>query len=148
MIHIPPDKYISGTLQVGTIFKLCAPELIDTDIPHYFIIVAIDDDDIHMVVCTTQKDKKEEYFRRMKFDPSGLVHIEKDSNNGLTEYSSYVDCNQNHSITKETLIQKKEDGILEWIGGISYNHYGQIRTGIINSTINFLPKDLLVHPED
>jgi len=147
MIHIPSDKYIKSTLQVGTIFKLCAPELIDTDIPHYFIIVAIDDDDIHMVVCTRQKDKREEYFRLMRFDLSGLVRIEPNSENGLTE-ESYVDCNQNHSTTKKALIQKKEDGLLKWIGEISYNQYDQIRTGIINSTINFLPKDLLVHPED
>jgi hypothetical protein len=83
----------------------------------------------------------------MKFNLSGLVYIKPDGNNGLTK-DSFVDCNQNHSTTKNELIQKIDEGTLECTGKLSHNHYDQIRIGIIDSTINFLPKDLLVHPED
>jgi hypothetical protein len=68
MIAIPSVFFVNTTLKIGSIYKLTAPELIDTTIPHYFVVVAIDEDDNHLVLCTTQKDKKEEYFQKAGYD--------------------------------------------------------------------------------
>lgn len=38
-----PDFVVKATLSVGVVFKIRAPELINTDIPHYFIVVGIED---------------------------------------------------------------------------------------------------------
>ena len=84
-----------------------APEIIKTNIPHYFVIVAIDEDDIHSVLCTTKREKKEEYFRNAKLDLIGLVYIKNDTNNGLSE-ESWVNCNDTYPISREDLVRKKK----------------------------------------
>jgi hypothetical protein len=146
MIYIPPDKFIEGTLRIGTVYKFEAPELIETNVPHYFVVVAIDEEEIHMVKGTSQKETKQNYFERMGLDFGGLVCIKPDSRNGF-KLDTYFDCNDNFPVTKEDLIKKANNG-LSCEGIISYNHYDQLRIGIKNSHKNDLPKDLLVHPED
>jgi len=147
MIAISSETYIDATLKIGSVYKLRAPEIIETNIPHYFVVVAIDEDDIHLVLCTTQKEKKEEYFMNAKLDLIGLVYIKDDITNGLTE-ETWVNCNDSYILLREDLIRKKEEGVLTWVGVVSYNHYNQLRTGIIKSYINDIPDELLVHPED
>lgn len=146
MIHIPADKFIDGTLKIGTVYKFEAPELIETDVPHYFIVVAIDDEEIHMVKGTSKKDTKENYFNRMGLDLAGLVCIKPDGRNGF-KTETFFDCNDNFPLSKDKLIQKTKDG-LSCEGIISYNHYEQIRAGIRDSNKNDLPDDLLIHPDD
>jgi hypothetical protein len=147
MIAIPSQTYIDSTLRIGSVYKLSAPEHIDTTIPHYFVVVAIDEDDNHLVLCTTQREKKEEYFKNAGYDLTSLVYIRNDTDNGLTE-ETWVNCNDTYPISRADLIRKRDEGILIWVGQISYNHYDQLRTGIKSSYINDLPHELLIHPED
>lgn len=147
MVNLPPELVLAKTLAIGSIYKLVAPELINTSIPHYFIVVSILDDDNYMVLSTTKGDKKEKLFNSRGFDLEGLVFIRPDAKNNLPT-NSFIDCNYNFEITKQELIEKLRLGKLKFIGNISYNHYDQIRTGIINSHINDLPSELLIHPED
>lgn len=147
MVDLPPDFVIDSTLCVGTIYRLVAPELISTKIPHYFIVVAIDGLDNYLVLCTSQGENKESYFLRNKLEFSGLIYIKPDSENGLTA-KTYVNCNDNYYINKPTLINKLQKGLLTHVGNISLNHYLQIKDGIINSYTNDLPHDLLIHPEE
>lgn len=89
MVHFPPELIISSTLCVGVVYKFSAPELIDTTIPHYFIVVAIDDNDNYLVLCTTQLNQKLNYFQRMGYDPNTLAYLTPTSENGLTD-DTYV----------------------------------------------------------
>ncbi len=146
MVDLPPDYVIESTLKIGTVYKFTAPELIETEIPHYFIIIAIDGDNNYLVLCTTNKEGKEEYFINAGLDFTGLVYIKPDENNGLKDYT-YVNCNDYHIISKSSLIFKFSEGILDYIGYISLNHYSQIRKGIKQSYISDLPHYLLKHPE-
>lgn len=147
MVDLPPQYVISSTLFVGTIYKFVAPELINTCIPHHFVVVGIDDSDNYLVLCTSQKVHKEAYFLRKNLDFTGLVHIKPDSSNGLTT-ETYVNCNDYFPISKSSLIKKTKEGKLSYTGTLSLNHFTQIKTGIINSHTNDLPHDLLVHPEE
>ena len=147
MVELPSEFVIKNTLFVGTVYKLEAPELIGTKQPHYFIVVAIDGTDNFLVLCTTQFAKKKEHFDHCNLDYSGLVPIKPDSSNGLTD-ERWVNCNDYYPITKSTLVNKLENGILNYTGKISLNHYLQIKTGILESHINDLPEYLLIHPED
>ena len=147
MVHLPPDFVISSTLSVGTIYKFVAPELINTSIPHYFIVVAIDGSDNYLVLCTSQKENKEAYFKSRNLALSGLVFIKPDLSNGLTT-ETFVNCNAYYPISCSSLISKVRGGSLSYTGAISLNHYTQIKTGIINSHTNDLPHELLVHPAE
>lgn len=142
MVNISPELYVNGTLEIGSIYKLKAPELITTDIPHYFIVVATDHPEIYMVLCTSQKINKEKHFEWNDLDLTGLVYIKPDSSNCLT-LDSYINCNDYHTITKKKLINKKATGELEYIGKINLNYYTQIKKGIIESHTNDLPEYLL-----
>ena len=75
MIQLPPNFVIESTLTVGAIYKFVAPELINTKIPHHFIVVAIDGLDIYLVLCTSQGENKESYFLRNNLDLSELIYI-------------------------------------------------------------------------
>ncbi len=116
MVDVPAELVLASTLCIGTIYKFSAPELIDINIPHYFIVVAIEDDNNYMVVCTTQLDNKIKYFDNLGLDFNGLVYIKPDNTNGLTK-DSYVNCNQYHTITRQELIIKIESEVFECTGG-------------------------------
>jgi hypothetical protein len=147
MIVFSPEDYINATLKVGVVYKFDASDIIGTDVPHYFVVVAIDEDDNYLVVSTTQREKKEEYFKNAGLDLSTLVYVKNDTYNGLTE-NSYINCNDKYHISRDRLIQKRAQGVLSCMGEISYNHYEQIRSGIKSSKLNDLPEELLIHPID
>lgn len=138
---------IDSTLSIGVIYKFEAPDLIDTDIPHFFIVVAVDAPDNYLVLCTTQLENKTKYFDKRKLDYSSLVYIKPDSLNKFKK-DTYVNCNDYYTITTPVLKNKLESGSLSYIGNISLNHYLQIKNGIIQSPINDLPEYLLIHPEE
>lgn len=148
MVALPPEYVISTTLSVGAIYKFEAREFLSTNIPHHFIVVAIDGNDNFLLVCTSQQEKKEEYFDRKKIDYKCLVWIKPDSENGLTK-DSFVNCtNTPFLLTKEDLVRKCKEGVLTYTGMVSYNHYDQIRTGIMASYENDLPEEILKHECD
>lgn len=147
MVTFPPDAVITTTLSVGTIYKIVAPELITTSIPHYFIVVAIDGIDNFLVLCTTNKDGQEKHFKYKNLDLTGLVYIRPDDCNGLTA-DTYVNCNEYYIVHRSVLVEKVRKGELEPRGGLSLIHYDQIRTGIKTSKTSDIPHSLLIHPND
>ncbi|MFW5804029.1 MAG: hypothetical protein ACOCWG_02240 [bacterium] len=146
-MELPTEFIIDNTLTVGTIYKIVADELIGTDVPHYFIIVAIDGTDNYLTLCTSQKERIENHFKNKKLNLDGLVYIKPDKANGL-KIDTYVNCNDYYLLSKDKLVSKLESRNLQYIGQLSLNHYAQIKTGIINSYINDIPHFLLVHPEE
>lgn len=147
MVLLPSKFIIDSTLSVGTIFRLEAPELIDTPVPHYFIVVGKDEDENFMVICTSQGEKKEQYFKRNNLDFSGLVYINPDSTNNFT-VDTYVNCNDYFPMSNMTLTSKLDDGKMQLTGNVSLNHYLQIKNGIIESDTNDLPEYVLNHPDE
>ncbi len=147
MPSLTSEEYIQSHLNIGSVFLITAPELINTDLPHYFIVVAYDSEEVHFVECTTNRARLEDLFESKGFDFSGLIHMPPNRGNGLPQ-NSYVNCNDNYTISIDSLVEKRESNDLRWIGEISYNHYDQIRYGINDSNINDLPKSFLIHPND
>lgn len=147
MNGLSAEDQISYSLTPRAVYKMTAPELIQTDVWHYFIIVAIDESDIYMVMCTTQVDNKIRFFDIKGIDHSTLVHLNPTNENGL-EVDSYVDCNEKHQITSNSLVNKLENSQLQYKGKISWVHFLQIRQAIIDSYINDLPEFLLPHPDE
>ena len=146
MSLIPSRIVIEATLKVGVVYKFDAPELIDTKIPHYFIVVAIENDDNYMVLCTTQLDAKLAYFKKKGYDPNTLALILPTSTNGLTD-KTYVNCNDYHTISKDELIKKVEFNKFEPAGNLSKAEYEKIKFAIDLSYVNDLPLFLLKYPD-
>jgi hypothetical protein len=146
MVDLSPEYVIESTLSVGTIYKFTAPELIETTIPHYFIVVAMEDTDNYLVLCTTKKDKKIEHFEKNMLDFTCLVYIKPDNDNNLTS-DTYVNCYDYYTISKSSLIEKVKSNSFECTGKISLDHFTQIKNGIISNKVNDLPDYLLVYPE-
>lgn len=147
MVYIPPEFVINSTLSVGAVYKFSAPELINTTIPHYFIVVGIDCNDNYLVLCTTQLDKKLNYFQKKGLDPKTLAYLLPSNENGLTD-DTYVNCNDYHYISKESLINKVRSSMLSVSGKITKPEYDDICTAIDLSHTNDLPAYLLVYSED
>lgn len=141
-----PAKYIiNSTLKVGVVYKLVAPELITTDVPHYFVVVAINDDNNYMLLSTTQYEKKIEHLSRRQFDLDTLVQLVPSENNGF-ECDSYFNCNDYYSICKNSLEKKVLDKQLEIKGNVTREEYLLLVDGIKLSYINDMPKFLLQYP--
>lgn len=144
MIYISPEYVISSTLSIGAVYKLTAPELISTTIPHYFIVVAIENDDNYLVLCTTQLNSKLNYFQRNGLDLNTLVYLVPSTDNGLTN-NTYVNCNDYYHISKSSLISKVQSDILSVTGKVSEDEYNLIASAIKLSHTNDLPDYLLIY---
>ena len=142
-----PEFTITTTLKVGVVYKLTAPELIETNIPHYFIVVAIEEDDNYLCMCTSQEGSTINYFYKSGKDLDTLANIEPSSTNGLTK-RTYVDCNRYFILTKTELVDKCEKGRLKLAGDLDIEEYELIRYSIRQSKVNDIPKFLLVHPDE
>ncbi|MBS4059650.1 MAG: hypothetical protein KG029_04570 [Bacteroidetes bacterium] len=142
MMDFPAEFVINSTLKLGVIYKIVAPEFINIEIPHYYIVVAIEDEHNYLCVCTTQLDKKINYFENSGLHLDSLVYIEPNGSNGLTN-DTYVDCNQYFSATKRKLYEKVGQGVLNVTGNLSEEEYNRLLDGIYKSDINDIPKKLL-----
>lgn len=147
LMPIQPKIVIEVTLKVGVVYKFDAPELINTDIPHYFIVVGIENDNNYMVLCTTQLDAKLAYFTNKRYDPNTLAFILPTTSNGL-KVKTYVNCNDYHTISKSELIKKVELNKFQLIGNLSKEEYEKIKFAIDLSYVNDIPTFLLQYPED
>lgn len=142
MVQIPSKFVISSTLKVGAIYKMVAPEFINTEIPHFFVVVAINEDDNFMLVSTTQLDKRITYFNKVGHNLNSLAYIEPTETNGLTK-NSYFDCNQYYTITKDKLEQKVTKDFLKPKGHLNQEEYQKLITSIHTSKTNDIPRFLL-----
>ena len=100
-MEISPSIIISSTLRPGCVYKMIAPELIETEVPHYFVVVACHEDNNYMLMSTTQIMSKYNYYKG-KEDMDTIANILPTASNGLTK-SSFFDCNQHYEITKSQL---------------------------------------------
>lgn len=145
-IVFPPDFVINSTLKIGVVYKFEASELIETEIPHYFIIIAIDGDDNFLAMCTTQLESQSAYIRRKGYDAGTLTYIQPNKENGLKE-DSYVNCNNYFNLTKAQLIEKVTSKKFELTGNLSDVEYAKIVNSITLSTVNDIPHFLLEYPK-
>lgn len=141
------DKRVVATLKVGAIYKMKAPELINTDKSHYFIVTAINEDDNYIIVTTTQLDKKIEYFRKRELDFETLAYLSPTSENGFT-VDTYVNCNDYFIINTAVLFRKESEGELFYSGRLCREEYERIASAINASRINDIPRFLLEYTED
>lgn len=145
-MDISADFVILSTLKVGVIYRLEAPELIETTEPHYFVVVAISDSDNYLLMSTTQLDNKIAYLRKRGYDLDTLRMITPNRNNGLKK-ASYFNCNEYHTISKNKLVEKVKQGKLKLIGNFSKEEYDDIVISINKSDVNDIPKHLLKYEE-
>ncbi len=146
-MNLPPQFVLDSTLGIGVIYKLNAPELITTDAPHHFIVVAIDGTDNYLVLCTTQRDKKIEYLTKRGYDLNTLAYVSPNNDNGLTS-DTYINCNDYHTITRDSLLQKIGENQLTLTGRLSQVEYSNVRNSINLSRVNDLPTSILIHPTE
>lgn len=139
---LPPDFVISSTLKVGVVYKIIAPELITTEEPHYFVVVAMSDSDNYMLLSTTQLSNKIDYLTKRGYDLDTLAHLQPNTDNGLTA-DSYFNCNDSYTITKGQLIEKVKQGNLSISGNITFEEYNKLLYSINLSEVNDIPKFLL-----
>ncbi len=141
-MQFPPEFVLSKSLKVGVVYKMKAPELIETSIWHYFVVVAQCDDDSYLIVSTTQLENRMEYLNKRGYDLDTLAYISPNSDNGLTK-DSYFDCNSYHTLSKDNLISKIEESELCIEGQFSEEEYSKIIDAIKLSTVNDIPRFLL-----
>ena len=148
MIYIPPDFCCDFYFRVGAVLKFSAKDIINTTVPHYFIIVGLTEEEIFMLLCTTNKERVQRVIDKHGFLLSTLVCISKKDCDFLTEDESWINCNDSYILSKEKLVEKIDSGALSYEGDISYNHYDQLRTGIKDSIVNDIAEEFLIHPQD
>lgn len=138
----PSELVIKATLKVGVVYKIVAPEFISTDVPHYFVVVAICEDDNYLLLSTTQLDKKIDYLNKRGIDLNTLAYIQPNKGNGLTD-KSYFNCNDYHVISRSKLVAKVDEGKLHPKGNINAEEYEKLVDAIKISDLNDIPHSLL-----
>jgi len=137
-----PESIIELSLKVGVVYKIAFPEKIETNIPHYFIVIAITDDNNYLIVSTTQLQNKIDHIRKRGYHPDTLAYIPPNSENGLKQ-DSYFNCNEYVKAKKNELINKVQTNELEIVGHFSEEDYDKIVSAIRLSRVNNIPKFLL-----
>ncbi|WP_313261889.1 hypothetical protein [Sphingobacterium sp.] len=141
-MEIPASFVLDSSLEVGRVYYIKAPELIQTDEPHYFIVIGILEDNSYLLVSTTQLDKKIAWVRNRKIPDDTICYIEPSSENELKK-DSYLNCNSYHEVKNQFLIQKIESGELVTKGIISDTDFEKIRNSIKQSPLFDIPIELI-----
>ena len=133
MIQLPNEVFFQHTLAIGTVYYYSS-EKINTDEPHYHIVIHKTKSEIVVLgLTTTRIDKRIRFFNKNQFPESTLVFIEPDENNGLKE-TSLVDCNSNiFQETKNSLKYIRKEKGIQVKGRIKSSQIEQLRQGIIDS---------------
>ncbi|WP_435416265.1 hypothetical protein [Polaribacter aestuariivivens] len=139
---LPPDFVISSTLKIGVVYKINAPELIDTNVAHYFTVVAITGSDNFLILSTTQLSNKVAYLQKKGYDLDTLAYISPTDSNGLTK-DSYFNCNEYYTLTKNELIEKVKEEKLNIAGSFNEIEYNTLVKSISLSEVNDIPSFLL-----
>ena len=139
---LPPDFVIASTLKVGVVYKIKAPELINTTEPHFFVVVAINNDDNFLIISTTKLQNKIDYLTKRGFDLNTLAYIRPNDSNGLTK-DSYFNCNDYFILSKQELISKVKEDKLSIAGNFDEDEYNILLNSIDLSEVNDIPKFLL-----
>jgi hypothetical protein len=147
---ITPEQIIGSTLMEGCVYYIRAPELIETNVHHYFLVLAIDGSDNFIMMSTTKIDRLERHIQRNDYDYKTVVHIAPNGSvdgNGLTE-DSYFNCNEYHTITREELINKVKTDKLKPKGRFSKHEYTTIIEGISHSNTMDIPSSYFKYDDE
>ncbi len=137
------EELIRNTCKIGAVYKIKAPKLIETNVPHYFVVIAIDEEETnYLLLSTTQLRNKIDYFKNKGYDLNTLAHITPAIDNGFTQ-SSYFNCNEYFLIEKGQLVKKLEQQQLSYEGRINEIEYGDLLKAIQLSKVNDIPPFLL-----
>jgi len=129
------SKTFGTTIERGKIYYFKSKNLIATDQPHYFIVIATPSDDLLIFSCCTTQFKKRALFIKLnKISQSTLVWIKPNCENKLPE-DSYVDCNNYFKYSKQDIIQMYESDQIEFIGYILESKLEEIRQGFQDSPL-------------
>lgn len=133
--HINSKTCIQLNFQVGRVIYISAKEIIETDDPHYFIVVAkCDRDNGYLLVSTTQKETITKYFKSAGIKDNTIATLSPNSTNGLKDYS-YFNCNKIIPIDAKFLESKLDEGMLEPTGYLNAEEYLYIKGVIEKSDI-------------
>ena len=141
-MDFPPSFIINSTLEVGRVYKFSAPELIETDIPHFFVVIAIIGSDNYALVSTTKLQKRIDFLKSRQISLETLCYISPNGENGFTE-DSYLDCNKYFAIPNGYLEQKVASGYFDVKGTISDEDFERIKYSITQSTLFDIPIELI-----
>ena len=142
-MEFPPAFILNSSLEVGRIYYISAPELIDIHESHYFVVIAILEDQTYLLVSTTQLNKRISFLQRRNIPEDTLCYIAPSEENMLTK-DSYLDCNKYFEVKNEFLMEKIEKRLLETKGVISDEDFEKIRRSIEQSPLFDLPIDMIV----
>lgn len=141
-MEIPASFVLESSLEVGRVYYITAPELIQTDEPHYFIVIGILGDNSYLLVSTTQLAKKLAWVRGRSIPDDTICYIEPSPENELKK-DSYLNCNSYHEVKNQFLINKIESGELITKGVISDSDFEKIRNSIKLSPLFDVPIELI-----
>ncbi|MBB1644952.1 hypothetical protein [Sphingobacterium sp. UME9] len=141
-MEIPASYVINSTLEVGRIYKFSAPELIEIEEPHFYIVIAIVGDNNYALISTTQLNKRIQYVESRGISKETICYIEPNDGNELTK-DSYLDCNSYFELPNYYLESKVKEGVLEIKGIISDDDFEKIKYSISRSPLFDLPLDLV-----
>jgi hypothetical protein len=130
---IDPKTSIKLTFKVGRVYYISAKEVITTEVPHYFIVVAkCDDDNGYMVLSTTKLETLTTHYKHLGAKEETIASLSPGITNGLTK-DSYMDCNSPILFKAKYLEEKLRVGELEVKGYLQWDEYHQLKEKIRKS---------------
>lgn len=135
-------QLISKTIEVGTVLYFKDSKLLNTDEPHYFIVVAKDGSENFLIVSTTQYQTILNHLTRSGIDLNTMTCIEPNVSNGLKQ-RSYFNCNNSFEINDKTIAHKADYENLKLKGRLSEDEYQLLKESILLSKTSDIPKSLL-----
>lgn len=109
---LTPEQIIAYTLKPGAVYKYSDKEVINTDVPHYFILINNDplNEPLLLLTCVSSKVKqsKKRVLRRGQALNTLVELLEKDYE--FLKEDSIIDCNFKVIKSKDQLIDKCRSG--------------------------------------
>lgn len=133
-MDLPASFVLKSSLEIGRVYYINAPELIETEEPHYFIVIGMLENNSYLLVSTTQLDKRIAWVRRRGISEDTICYIQPSPENELTK-DSYLDCNFYHEVDNNYLIKKIENGELKCKGIICDSDFERIKASIQQSPL-------------
>jgi|GEM_PF-981605 len=134
--HVVDSPYrINSTFKIGTIYRISAPELIEVEVPHYFIVIAKSSSNEGFLVVTTSKlDTLINHFQKARISNETISMIRPSDENNLTK-DSYINCNTLHKVDECFLINKMKKNKLTIHGYLTNAEIIQIKNAISKSKL-------------
>lgn len=113
---------------------------INSDVPHFHILIAIPNNDfLILTCCTSQFEKRARFIELNNLPYETLVWLKPDNDNPFTK-DTYVDCNNSFKYSKDTFVDMYTKGNLEYKGIISDGKLQEIIHGVKTSPM--IPEEI------